>query len=120
MPGLGAHYPSTFWDADGAYLTGEHTYRLHLPPGIPAALFWAVNLYSPVNGTMIDNGQPFPSVNSLDTRVVVEPDGSVDLHFAPELPAGAPATNWIKTHPGEGYAVALRLYGATQPFYDQS
>lgn len=69
---------------------------------------------------MIDNGQPFPSVNSLDTRVVVEPDGSVDLHFAPELPAGAPATNWIKTHPGEGYAVALRLYGATQPFYDQS
>ena len=36
--GLGARYPSTFHDADGN-LVGDHTYRLHLAPGIPAALF---------------------------------------------------------------------------------
>jgi hypothetical protein len=86
-PGLGARYPTTFYDAEGEYLVGDHTYRLHLPPDIPAALFWAVTLYSPVNGTMIDNGQPFPSINSLVGTVKQETDGSYDLYFAPELPA---------------------------------
>jgi hypothetical protein len=119
-PGLGARYPSTFYDAEGEYLVGDHTYRLHLPPDIPAALFWAVTLYSPVNGTMIDNGQPFSSINSLIGTVQQETDGSYDLYFAPDLPADVPEGNWIKTNPGEGFAIALRLYGATMPFYDQT
>jgi hypothetical protein len=119
-PGLGARYPSTFYDAAGEYLVGDHTYRLHLPPDIPAALFWSVTLYSPVNGTMIDSGQPFPSINSLVGTVQQATDGSYDLYFAPELPPDVPEGNWIKTNPGEGFAVALRLYGATMPFYDQT
>jgi hypothetical protein len=36
------------------------------------------------------------------------------------LPAGKAASNWIKTIPGRGFMLALRLYGATQPFYDQT
>lgn len=119
MPGLGARYPSTFWDADGKYLVGDNTYRLHLPPNVPAALFWSVTLYSPVNGTMIANGQPFPSINSL-SKVVANADGSFDLTFSPTKPNDVADSNWIKTNPGEGFAVSLRLYGASQAFYDQS
>ena len=43
-----------------------------------------------------------------------------DLYFGPQLPAGEPESNWIKTNPGEGFTACLRLYGATMPFYDQS
>ena len=75
MPGMGALYPSTFRNADGDYLVGEKTYRLHLPANVPAALFWSVTLYSPVNGTMVNAGQPFPSINSM-SKVATNPDGS--------------------------------------------
>src|SRR5262249_27809031 len=44
MVGAGATYPSTFWDANGEFLTRERTYTLHLPPNPPAMLFWAVTL----------------------------------------------------------------------------
>jgi hypothetical protein len=116
--GGGAKYPGTFVDADGNYLTGEHSYKLHLPPNPPARLFWSLTLYNPVNGTMIDNGQPFPSINGLDARVEANDDGSFDLYCSPELPDGVPEANWLRTNPGEGFQVNLRLYGPTEPFYD--
>ena len=37
----GSKYPFTFRDADGDFLHGAKTYKLHLPPNPPAALFWA-------------------------------------------------------------------------------
>jgi hypothetical protein len=119
-PGLGARYPSTYWDADGNWRVGDHSYLLRLPPGVPAALFWAVTLYSPINGTMVDNGQSFASINSLSESVIQEPDGSYKLYFGPEQPSEVPEANWLRTNPGEGFCVALRLYGATMPLYDQT
>jgi hypothetical protein len=116
--GGGAKYPSTFWDGDGNYLTGEHSYRLHLPPKPPAHLFWAITIYNPTNGTMIDNGQPFPSINSLDGRVAANPDGSYDLYFGPVKPDDVPEANWLCTNPGEGYMASIRLYGPGPPFFD--
>jgi hypothetical protein len=118
-PGLGARYPGTFKDADGDYLAGDKIYRLHLPPNVPAALFWSVTLYNPADGAMVDNGRPFPSINSM-SKVEANSDGSCDLYFGPSLPTGKAETNWIKTNPGQGFMAALRLYGATMPFYDQS
>ena len=38
--------PLTFRDADGNILNGSHHYKLHLPAGIPAKLFWAVTAYN--------------------------------------------------------------------------
>lgn len=118
-PGLGARYPSTFKDADGDYLVGDKTYRLHLPVKVPAALFWSLTAYIPEDGRMVDAGQPFPSINSM-SKVEQNADGSYDLYVGPQLQGGKPASNWIKTNPGEGFMLSLRLYGATMPFYDQS
>jgi hypothetical protein len=119
MVGAGAKYPFTFQDADGEFLAGERSYRLRLPPNPPAQLFWAVTIYSPVDGTMIDNGQPYPSINSMG-KIERNADESYDIYFGPELPAGKPASNWIKTNPKQGYLVALRLYGPMKPFFDQT
>jgi hypothetical protein len=35
------------------------------------------------------------------------------------LPASV-ELNWLKTNPGQGYLVALWLYGSMQPFFDQT
>ena len=43
--GMGAKYPVALRDADGDLLSGGSTYRLHLPAGIPAKLFWSVTVY---------------------------------------------------------------------------
>ena len=47
-------------------------------------------------------------------------DGSVDLYFGPEVPAGKPESNWIKTISGKGWFTYFRLYGPTQPYFDRS
>jgi hypothetical protein len=38
----GYKYPFATRDADGNFLNGSNTYKLHLPPNPPAKLFWAV------------------------------------------------------------------------------
>src|SRR2546423_9802457 len=75
MENVGAKYPVTFVDADGDFLRGDKAYRLTLPKGIPVALFWSVTVYDPVTGSGLDNGQPFPSLNTMD-KPSMNADGS--------------------------------------------
>lgn len=117
--GMGSKYPGTFRDSTGATLDGGRSYRLRLPPGIPAELYWAVTAYNAVDGTMPETGQPFPSRNQFD-RVTTGPDGSVELFFGPTRPAAAPERNWIETLPGRALLIAVRLYGTGAAYYDQS
>jgi hypothetical protein len=44
LPDVGAKYPFTFKDANGDYLSGDRSYRMNLPVGIPAKLFWSVTV----------------------------------------------------------------------------
>jgi hypothetical protein len=71
------------------------------------------------NASGLQNGQPFPSIGSLD-KLQYNDDESVDLYFGPELPEGVPASNWRRTVPGKGWFVLFRLYSPTQPFFDNS
>lgn len=41
--GQGSQYLWTYRDADGAFLDGSKTYKLHVLPNIPAGNFWAVH-----------------------------------------------------------------------------
>ena len=106
----------TFRDADGDYLMGEHSYKMTVPTKAPARLFWSVAIYAAFDAAGLDNGQHFPSINSLDD-ITVNDDGSVDFHFGPELPSGATASNWLKTIPGDGFFIILRLYGTGEEYY---
>ena len=40
LVGKGSKYPFAYRDADGNYLSGGSSYKLHLPSGVPAANFW--------------------------------------------------------------------------------
>ncbi|UQZ90478.1 DUF1254 domain-containing protein [Deltaproteobacteria bacterium Smac51] len=117
MENLGAKYPVAYMDADGDFLDGGQNYMLKLPKDIPAALFWSVAAYDSLNASGLDNGQPFPAINAMD-QPGANSDGSIDIYFGPESPGAG--KNWLKTVPGKGYFVILRLYGPKKEFFDQS
>ena len=120
MVGVGSQYAITFRDAEGDYLDGAAHYRLTIPPKVPAKDFWSVVVYDPQTRSELQTGQPFPSRNDKRNDLLVVPDGSVELHFAPELPEGVPEDNWIQTVPGKGWFAILRLYGPLEAWFDQS
>ena len=116
----GSKYPVTFRDENGEVLSGSNSYRMRLPEGIPAALYWAVTIYNIADGTMpAETSQDLPTRNSLD-RLVQNEDGSFDIFFGPELPNGAPEKNWIQTVAGRDFFLILRLYGSDIEFFDQT
>jgi len=116
--GAGSKYPSTNRDANGEYLSGGASYRLSLPAHIPVNNFWSVTVYDAATASGLDNGQPFPSISSFD-KPVSNPDGSTDIYFGPSVPKGH-EKNWLRTVPGKGYFVMVRLYGPTQPYFDKT
>ena len=120
MVGKGSKYPLTFKDADGNFLMGENSYKLHLPKDIPAENFWAVTLYGAPTAAGVDKpGQPIPSINSQQ-ELAYNDDGSIDLYFGPEMPPDAAESNYIGTNPGEGFFVVIRLYSPGQAYFDKT
>lgn len=115
--GVGSQYLWTPRDGSGKYLDGAKTYRLRLPPDIPAKNFWSVVMYDADSRSIARNGQPFPSVGTY-TNPQANPDGSIDVVFGPDRPQDG--ANWIRTVPGKGWFVLLRFYGPLEPFFDKS
>jgi hypothetical protein len=119
MIGKGSQYAMADHDATGHYMDGAKTYRLHLPPNIPAKDFWSVIIYDPQTRSMLQTDQQYPSINSQKADLIVNPDGSVDISFGPEPPSGKKA-NWLQTIPGKGWFVWIRLYGPLEPWFDKT
>ena len=118
MVGVGSQYLATYRDADDDFLMGDSEYKLHLPAGIPARNFWSVTTYHPDTRSLLQNGEPKPSISSYDDPDV-NADGSIDVWFSPEASEGN-EKNWIKTIPGEGWFIYIRLYGPEEEYFDQT
>lgn len=109
-PGRGAFYVIAFNDAGGAPLSGDSSYKVTLPPNVPAKLFWSLTLYEAENASgLATKERRFPSLGSRD-KPVPNSDGTIDLYVSPEPPKGKEA-NWLATAPGRGFFAVLRLYG---------
>ena len=76
-----------------------------------------MTLYDAERASGLDNDQPFPSLNQMD-KPASNPDGSIDIYFGPKSPG--PGKNRIATVPDKGFFVILRLYGATQPYFNKT
>jgi hypothetical protein len=120
MVGVGSQYAAAITDSQGNPLDGSKTYKLRLPPNVPMKDFWSFTLYDNQTRSMLQTDQQFPSVNSTDKGVLTNPDGSVDIWFAPTLPNGVNKANWAQTIPGKGWNVLFRLYGPLQPWFDKT
>jgi len=118
-PGRGAFYAIAFRDADGTPLSGDISYKLTLPPDVPAELFWSVTLYEAENASgLATEARRFPSLGSRD-KPVQSADGTTDLYIGPKAPEGKEA-NWLATAPGRGFFAILRLYGPGERAVDYS
>jgi hypothetical protein len=118
-PGLGSDYGIAYLDANKEILDGAKTYKLHLPPNVPVNNFWAVTVYDSQTRSQLQTSQPFPTVGSQSAGFQQNRDGSYDVYFAPEPPAGK-ESNWLQTVPGKSWFAILRMYGPLEPWIDQS
>ncbi len=103
-------------DISGKPLNGGKYYRFHLPSVMPACNFWSVIVYDSETDLMIQTDQPWPSVHCNCKKLEANKDGSVDAWFVPKVLPDK-AGNCIKTIPGKGWYMILRLYGTTEDNY---
>ncbi len=123
LTGLGSQYLLATKDADGNRFDGAKSYRVTLPPDIPAARFWSFTLYDTETRSMLQTPQRFPRAGSQSyptPAATANADGSTTVTFGPERPSDSPEGNWIQTTGGKGWFVALRLYSPLQPFFDKT
>ena len=114
--GKGSQYIWTPVDSSGAFLDGARSYRLRIPPKVPVKDFWSIVVYDSGSRSLLQNGQRSPSISSYANPLLNE-DGSVDVYFGPEAPAGK-EKNWIRTVPGKGWFTVLRFYGPLAAFFE--
>ncbi len=119
MVGIGSQYVMATTDAKGRPLEGANTYKIQLPPNIPAKDFWSFVVYDNESRSMLQTDQQFPSIGSKNKDIVINADGSVDVWFGPTAPKGH-ENNWVQTVPGRGWSVLLRLYGPEKSWFDKT
>ncbi|HMB77599.1 MAG TPA: DUF1254 domain-containing protein [Kiloniellaceae bacterium] len=117
--GQGSDYALAVLDANQQPFDGSKTYKLHLPKDVPVNDFWAVTLYDTQTRSQLQTGQPFPTIGSQTEGMTKNADGSYDVYFAPEAPAGKEG-NWLQTVPGKSWFTILRMYGPLEPWINKT
>ncbi|QDU45649.1 hypothetical protein Mal52_41440 [Symmachiella dynata] len=120
IPGVGSQYLMSFLDATGDPFDGAKTYKVTLPPNIPARAFWSFTLYDNQSRSMLATPQRYPRAGSQkypSPAAEASGDGSTTIYFGPQQPQGVKRGNWIQTMPGKGWFTILRLYSPLETFF---
>ena len=121
IPDVGSQYLMGFLDADKNYFDGGKTYKVTLPPNIPARAFWSFTLYDNQTRSMLDTPQRYPRAGSQSYPVARRrsrtPTARRRSTSARRSRQGVKRGNWIQTMPGKGWFTLLRLYSPLEPFF---
>src|SRR5262249_4139874 len=116
--GTATFYSGAYKEAMGALLDGSRTYRLCIPPEVPARQFWSITVYDSGTQALIRES-PRKSIDSYDSKVQKNPDGSLEVYFGPTAPDGKEA-NWLYTAPGKLWWTYFRFYGPEKAVFDKT
>jgi hypothetical protein len=116
-PGAATFYLLGAKDANAAPLQGGKTYRLRVPPDVPAKQFWAVTVYDLETAAFFHDA-PRVELNFYQ-EMQKNADGSVDVFFGPSAPAGKEA-NWVYTAPGKQWVSLFRFYGPEKAVFEKT
>lgn len=116
--GIATFYLDIAETPDGKWLDGGKSYKLKVPPNVPAKDFWSVVAYDLESAAWIRE-QPKVGIASSSKGVVENDDGSVDVYFGPQAPKGKTA-NWIPTSPGRRFFLLFRFYGPKAEVFNRS
>ena len=107
-------------DNDGEVLSSSETYKLTVPPNVPAGLFWSINVYEfETGGTFFDDVEKVAASSKLPDLVTNE-DGSVTLTFGPECPKGMPESNHVPTAGNGTWFSLFRWYAPLPELFPSS
>ena len=117
--GKGSKYAYAFKDADSNTLDGGKTYKVHVPPNVPAKDFWSFTLYDNQTRSMLQTDERFPGIDNNKPGMIKNADGSYDVYFGPKAPKGQ-ENNWVQSVPGKSWSVIFRLYGPLDAWYEKT
>jgi hypothetical protein len=123
IPGVGSQYLMSFLDTQGNQFDGSKTYKVVLPPKVPAEAFWSLTLYDNQTRSMLQTPQKYPRAGSQaypSPAAEAAADGTTTIWFSPTQPDGVARGNWIQTDPDKGWFTILRLYSPLPTFFDKS
>ena len=116
--GEGQFYLMAIDDKEGQTLDGSRTYRLNVPANAPVRQYWSATLYDRTTHALIRE-MPHAGRSSQSPGLQVNADGSVDLYFGPQAPAGK-ASNWTPTDPDGEFEILFRFYGPLPPLFNKT
>ena len=116
--GKGQVYLGAYKDKDGEWLDGGKNYVLHVPPDVPAEVFWSITLYDVDTRCLLQNKQEIADRSSR-MDLIINKDGSVDIYMGPDAPKSK-EKNWIPTVPGKAWFPYFRLYSPKKAFLDRT
>jgi hypothetical protein len=116
-PGIAQFYLVSIRDKDGRGFDGGQTYRLRVPANAPVEQYWSVTTYDRQTHALIKN-MPRASRASNAAEVQRNADGSIDVYFGPNAPAGR-QSNWVPTDPQRRFELMFRVYGPKKEFFER-
>jgi hypothetical protein len=105
--GYEAAYGQAFTDADGARLTGAHTYTMTFAEPPPVDAFWSLTMYDTPSYYLVDNPIDRYSIGDRTAGLVRDPSGALTVTVAHARPASV--ENWLPAPAGD-FRPMMRLY----------
>jgi hypothetical protein len=116
--GAGQFYLMTFKDKAGQALQGKGTYRLTVPADVPVNQYWSATAYDRATHGLIRK-MKWASRSSLTPGLQKNADGSVNIYFGAEAPAGM-ESNWVPTAADGNFEVLFRFYGPEKALFEKT
>jgi hypothetical protein len=116
--GAGSFYLMTIKDEEGRFFDGGSTYRLNVPVNAPVRQYWSATAYDRETHALIRN-LPWSSRSSQTPGLQKNTDGSADIYFGPQAPAGK-ESNWVPTSAEGKFEVLFRFYGPEKALFEKT